>query len=416
MKAREHERLVAADREGEVEDGDRDRAPRARARAPGRRSPASHERRAGEGDEQAGRPGSRGCTAPPAPRRARAGRESAASRAPRPKGTASRNATRPVQQPGTDRGGEPERRPQRARRRSGAGRAARRAPQRRPLPARAVRRGPSEGAERRVEDAVGEQVVARVPVVVPEREAVVGEEVGAKGRQPRGPGSAGSRSGRRRRAASATRVGASRMVRDEAGRKRPSLARWRSAPSTSAVRSIASGARSSASARTSPGSISPTSPRRWPSRCVLQLCRGHAWANALRAAYPGRRGLRARRRRRLPGRRRDERHCSRRAAATRSRSCSRSAASAGSSYPAIISSFAVLAPFDSGIGLLVLGYAITRGLLPAAPRLPELPAFDISFWAAHPQLLLFTITVVMIGLVVAGRRTSRAGSSRSGST
>ena len=72
----------------------------------------------------------------------------------------------------------------------------------------------------------------------------------------------------------------------------------------------------------------------------------------------------------------------------------------GAAYPAIISSFAVLAPFDTGIGLVVLLYAITQGLLPAAPRLPELPAFDISFWAANPQLLLLTITVIGIGLVV----------------
>ena len=69
----------------------------------------------------------------------------------------------------------------------------------------------------------------------------------------------------------------------------------------------------------------------------------------------------------------------------------------GAAYPAIISSFAVLAPFDTGIGLVVLLYAITQGLLPAAPRLPELPAFDISFWAANPQLLLLTITVLGIG-------------------
>ena len=33
----------------------------------------------------------------------------------------------------------------------------------------------------------------------------------------------------------------------------------------------------------------------------------------------------------------------------------------------------------------MLGYAITQGLLPAAPRLPELPAFEVSFWAAHPS-------------------------------
>ena len=131
---------------------------------------------------------------------------------------------------------------------------------------------------------------------------------------------------------------------------------------------------------------------------ALQLCRAHAWANALRAAYPGDRvseggviasfligvgmnGI-------LPARGGD---------AIKIVLAKRSVSD--SSYPAIISSFAVLAPFDSGIGLLVLLYAITQGLLPAAPRLPELPAFDISFWAAHPQLLLFTITVAGIGLI-----------------
>src|SRR5262245_61701014 len=98
----------------------------------------------------------------------------------------------------------------------------------------------------------------------------------------------------------------------------------------------------------------------------LQLCRGHAWANALRAAYPGNavsergvvgaflvgagmNGI-------LPARGGD---------AIKIVLAKRSVR--GSSYPAIISSFAVLAPFDSAIGLVVLLYAITQGLLPAAP-------------------------------------------------
>ena len=71
-----------------------------------------------------------------------------------------------------------------------------------------------------------------------------------------------------------------------------------------------------------------------------------------------------------------------------------------SSYPAVISSFAVLAPFDTGIGLLVLLYAITQGLLPAAPELPDLAAFDVSFWAAHPDLLLLALTLLAIGALV----------------
>ena len=131
---------------------------------------------------------------------------------------------------------------------------------------------------------------------------------------------------------------------------------------------------------------------------LLQLCRAHAWANALRAAYPedavsergvvgaflvgtGMNGI-------LPARGGDAIKI-----VLAKRSVRRS------SYAAIISSFAVLAPFDTGIGLVVLIYAITQGLLPAAPRLPELPAFDISFWAAHPDLLLLTVTVGAIALV-----------------
>jgi uncharacterized membrane protein YbhN (UPF0104 family) len=131
----------------------------------------------------------------------------------------------------------------------------------------------------------------------------------------------------------------------------------------------------------------------------LQLCRAHAWANALRAAYPGDavsersvdgaflvgsglNGL-------LPARGGD---------ALKIVLAKRSVR--GSTYPAIISSFAVLAPFDSGIGLVVLLYAITQGLLPAAPQLPELPAFEISFWAAHPELLAVALSVLVIGGMV----------------
>ena len=142
----------------------------------------------------------------------------------------------------------------------------------------------------------------------------------------------------------------------------------------------------------------------------LQLCRGHAWANALRAAYPadavsergvvgaflvgaGMNGI-------LPARGGD---------ALKIVLAKRSVA--GSSYPTIISSFLVLSPFDSGVGLLVLGYAITQGLLPAAPRLPELPAFDVSFWAGHPVLLGIAVAALFGGTVLLlrylGRRIDR---------
>lgn len=132
---------------------------------------------------------------------------------------------------------------------------------------------------------------------------------------------------------------------------------------------------------------------------VMQIMRGHAWANAIRAAYPdtkvserrivasflvgaGLNGV-------LPARGGD---------AMKIVLAKRSVA--GSTFPTIITSFAVLTPFDSGIGILVLLYAVTQGLLPSPPRLPNLPAFDISFWAAHPQLLTLVLTVIGIGSVV----------------
>ncbi len=131
---------------------------------------------------------------------------------------------------------------------------------------------------------------------------------------------------------------------------------------------------------------------------ALQLARAHGWANALRAAYPnsrvsetgiaasflvgaGMNGI-------LPARGGDALKI-----VLAKRSVERS------SYPTIVSSFAVLSPFDIAIGLLVLLYAITQGLLPRAPRLPHLPAFEIAFWAAHPEVLMLTLTVVGIGAV-----------------
>jgi uncharacterized membrane protein YbhN (UPF0104 family) len=72
----------------------------------------------------------------------------------------------------------------------------------------------------------------------------------------------------------------------------------------------------------------------------------------------------------------------------------------GSSYPAIVSSFAALSPFDMAMGVLVLIYAITQGLLPRPPQLPDLPAFDVSFWAQHPELLMLGLTILGVGAVI----------------
>src|SRR2546426_92457 len=133
---------------------------------------------------------------------------------------------------------------------------------------------------------------------------------------------------------------------------------------------------------------------------AMQLARAHAWANAIRAAYPGTRVSEARvagsflvgvgMNGILPARGGD---------ALKIVLAKRSVD--GSSYPAVVSSFAVLSPFDAGIGALVLAYALTQGLLPRAPRLPNLPAFEISFWAGHPQALMLAVTVLGIAGIAA---------------
>jgi uncharacterized membrane protein YbhN (UPF0104 family) len=73
----------------------------------------------------------------------------------------------------------------------------------------------------------------------------------------------------------------------------------------------------------------------------------------------------------------------------------------GSSYPAVTSSFLVQTVFDTTVGLLVLLYAITQGLLPKPPQLPNLPAFEISYWAEHPQVFLIVNLALLLGLAIA---------------
>jgi uncharacterized membrane protein YbhN (UPF0104 family) len=131
----------------------------------------------------------------------------------------------------------------------------------------------------------------------------------------------------------------------------------------------------------------------------MQLVRAHGWANAIRAAYPttpvsetriagsflvgaGLNGV-------LPAHGGDAVKI-----VLAKRGIERS------SYPTIISSLAVLAPFDAVMGALVLLYAITQGLLPRPPRLPDLHAFEISYWAAHPEALLILLAVLGIGALV----------------
>jgi uncharacterized membrane protein YbhN (UPF0104 family) len=132
---------------------------------------------------------------------------------------------------------------------------------------------------------------------------------------------------------------------------------------------------------------------------AMLLVRAHAWANGLRAAYPddavrergvvaaflvgaGLNGI-------LPAKGGDL-----------LKVFLAKQSIPGSSYAAVLSSYVVLGPFDTTIGILVLIFAITQGLLPELPQLPSLPAFEVSFWADNPQLLILTLTVLGIATIV----------------
>ena len=133
---------------------------------------------------------------------------------------------------------------------------------------------------------------------------------------------------------------------------------------------------------------------------VMQLARAWAWRNVLRAAYPAvpisflrlggaylvGAGVNAI----LPARAGD---------VTKVFLVKRQVP--GSTYPTVTSSFLVQSVFDTTVGVLVLLYAITQGLLPEPPRLPNLPAFEISFWAEHPQVFAIVVGTLLLGITVA---------------
>ncbi len=72
----------------------------------------------------------------------------------------------------------------------------------------------------------------------------------------------------------------------------------------------------------------------------------------------------------------------------------------GSSYPAVTSSFLVQTVFDTSVGILVLAYAITQGLLPPLPRIPDLPAFEIAFWVEHPQVFAIVVAATLLAIAI----------------
>lgn len=80
----------------------------------------------------------------------------------------------------------------------------------------------------------------------------------------------------------------------------------------------------------------------------------------------------------------------------------------GSSYPAVGASFFVEAVFDLTIAIPVLIFAFTQGVFPKPPDFASLEAFDLAFFAQHPQFTLFLLTatafLILIGFALLSRR------------
>jgi uncharacterized protein (TIRG00374 family) len=72
-----------------------------------------------------------------------------------------------------------------------------------------------------------------------------------------------------------------------------------------------------------------------------------------------------------------------------------------STYPAVASSFMVESVFDLTMAIPILIFAFTQGVFPKPPDFASLKAFDLSFFASHPQFSLFLLTALAILVLVA---------------
>jgi uncharacterized membrane protein YbhN (UPF0104 family) len=68
-----------------------------------------------------------------------------------------------------------------------------------------------------------------------------------------------------------------------------------------------------------------------------------------------------------------------------------------SSYPAVAASFVVELGFDVAMGSLILLFAFSQGVFPKPPDFANLNAFDLSYFAQHPEFTLFLLTLVTVG-------------------
>jgi len=70
-------------------------------------------------------------------------------------------------------------------------------------------------------------------------------------------------------------------------------------------------------------------------------------------------------------------------------------------YPATAGAFTVELGFDIAFGSMILLFAFTQGVFPKPPDLSELNAFELSYFAQHPNFTLFMMTALAFAAIVA---------------
>ena len=71
-----------------------------------------------------------------------------------------------------------------------------------------------------------------------------------------------------------------------------------------------------------------------------------------------------------------------------------------STFATVGAAISVGALFDAAVSILVMLFAFTQGVFPKPPDLSRLNAFDVSYFASHPELSLFLATGVAILIIV----------------
>ena len=79
----------------------------------------------------------------------------------------------------------------------------------------------------------------------------------------------------------------------------------------------------------------------------------------------------------------------------------------GSTYPTLASTLVVETMFDALVGIALLGWAISLGVLPELDSLPDLPNIDFRWAFEHPTALVIGALLlgIAIGVGSCGRRT-----------